>query len=82
MRYKVYNEIYYKDYPEKKKFKTDLIHDFTEEEIQENYENMFNKEKSAMEKWNYVMSNEKNKKAVLDLLSKLESIEVSHEILV
>jgi len=82
MRYKVYNEIYYKDYPEKKKFKTDLIHDFTEEEIQENYENMINKEKSAMEKWNYVMSNEKNKKAVLDLLSKLESIEVSHEILV
>lgn len=81
MRYKAYNDIYYKDYPEKKKFKTDLIHDFTEEEIQENYENMINKEKPAMEKWNYVMSNEKNKKAVLGFLSKLESIEVSREIL-
>ena len=48
MRYKAYNEVYYKDYPEEKKFKTDLIHinDFTEEELQENYENMINKEKT------------------------------------
>jgi hypothetical protein len=80
MRYKAYNEIFCKDYPEHKKFKTDLVHDFTEEEIQENYENMINKEKSAMDKWNHVMLNEKNKKAVLALLSELESIEVSTEI--
>ena len=83
MRYKAYNEVYYKDYPEEKKFKTDLIHinDFTEEELQENYENMINKEKPAIEKWEYVMLNEKNRKAVFDFFSKLESIEVSEEIL-
>jgi len=55
MRYKAYNEIYWKDYPEIKKFRTDFIHKFTEKEIQLNYENMINKEKTAKEKWDYVM---------------------------
>jgi hypothetical protein len=78
-RYISYNEVYNKDYPDEKKFKTDLINDFTEEEIKQNYENMINKEKTAVEKWNYVMLNEKNRTAVLNFFEELESIEVTYE---
>jgi len=78
-RYIAYNEVYNKDYPEEKKFKTDLIHDFTEEEIQENYAAMIDKEKSAMDKWNYVMLNEKNRTAVFDFFEELEIIENTEE---
>jgi hypothetical protein len=60
LRYKKYNEVYNKDYPEEKKFKTDLIHDFTEEEIKENYENMINKDKLAMDKWEFMLLDERN----------------------
>jgi hypothetical protein len=78
-RYIPYNEVYNKDYPEEKKFKTDLIHDFTEEEIQENYSAMIDKEKPAMDKWNYVMLNEKNRTAVFDFFEELEIIENTEE---
>lgn len=78
-RYIAYNEVYNKEYPEEKKFKTDLIHDFTEEEINENYANMVDKEKIAMDKWNYVMLNEKNRTAVLDFFEELEIIENTEE---
>jgi hypothetical protein len=81
-RYIPYNEVYNKDYPEDKKFKTDLIHDFTEEEIQENYANMIDKEKTAMDKWNFVMLNEKNRTAVFDFFEELEVIEVTEEKLI
>ena len=79
MRYLPYNEVYNKDYPEDKKFKTDLIHDFTEEEIKENYENMIDKEKLALDKFNFVMFNEKRRTAVLKFFEELEIIEVSNE---
>jgi len=80
MRYKAYNEIHNKDYPEDKKFKTELeLYDFTEEEIKENYENMIDKEKTAKDKFNYVVLNQKNKAAVFKFFSELESIEVSEE---
>ena len=81
-RYIAYNEIYNKDYPEEKKFKTDLIHDFTEEEIQENYENMINTEQLALTRFNFVMFNEKRRTAVLDFFKELETLEVSREKLV
>ena len=81
-RYIAYNEIYNKDYPEDKKFKTDLIHDFTEEEIQENYENMIDKEKSALDKFNFVMFNEKRRTVVLKFFEELEVLEVSREKLI
>jgi hypothetical protein len=81
-RYIAYNEIYNKDYPEEKKFKTDLIHDFTEEEIKENYENMIDKEKLALDKFNFVMLNEKRKTLVLKFFEELEVIEVSKEKLI
>lgn len=78
-RYKVYNEIYYKDYPEEKKFKTDLIHDFTEEEIKENYENMIDKEKTALEKYNFVLLNLKRKTVVEEFFEELEVIEATNK---
>ncbi len=81
-RYIAYNEIYNKNYPSDKKFKTDLIHDFTEEEIQENYANMIDKEKTAMDKWNFVMLNEKNRSAVFSFFEELEVIEVTEEKLI
>jgi hypothetical protein len=78
-RYIPYNEIYYKDYPDEKKFKTDLIHDFTEEEIQENYENMINKDKLAMDKWEFILLDERRRSAVFDFFEELETIEVTEE---
>lgn len=71
-RYKAYNEIYNKDYPEEKKFKTDLFHDdLTEAERQANYNNMINKEKKAKEKVDYVLRDGKYSAAVFDLFDKL-----------
>jgi hypothetical protein len=78
-RYIPYNEIYNKDYPEEKKFKTDLIHDFTEEEIQENYENMINKDKLAKDKWEFVLLDERRRTAVFKFFEELEIIEVTEE---
>ena len=78
-RYIPYNEIYNKDYPEEKKFKIDLIHDFTCEEIEENYNNMIDKNKSALEKFNFVILNSKNREAVLKFFEELEIIEISQE---
>jgi len=78
-RYIPYNEIYNKNYPEEKKFKIDLIHDFTPEEINENYNNMIDKGKSALEKFNFVILNPKNREAVLKFFEELEIIEVTQE---
>lgn len=79
-RYKAYNEIYNKDYPEEKKFKTDLFYsDFTEDEIKANHEAMLDKGKKAIDKWNYVMQNGKNKDAVYDLFKKLERYEAAQK---
>lgn len=79
-RYKAYNEIYNKDYPEEKKFKTDLFYsDFTEDEIKANYEAMIDKEKKAIDKWNFVMQNGKNKEAVDNLFMKLERYEAAQK---
>lgn len=79
MRYVPYNEIYNKDYPSDKKFKTSLLHDFTDEEIKENYENMINKEKTAIDKWNFVMTNEKRRKAVFDFFTEIDYMEYDEE---
>lgn len=71
-RYKRYNEFYHTYYPENKKFKTTLIHDFTDYEIEENYANMIDKTKIAKEKWEYVMHDGKYKNAVFDFFTRLE----------
>lgn len=71
-RYKRYNEFYHIDYPENKKFKTTLIHDFTEDEIKENYDNMLNNTQLAKEKWDYVMTDSKYKNAVFDFFARVE----------
>lgn len=83
-RYIPYNEVYNKNYPDDKKFKTDLIHinDFTEEELQENYNNMINNEQTAKQKWEFIMLNEKNRTTVLNFFEELEIIEVTQEKLV
>jgi len=71
-RYKRYNEFYHIDYPETKKFKTTLIHDFTEDEIKANYDNMINNTQLAKEKWDYVVTDGKYKGAVFDFFTRLE----------
>jgi|JI61114C2RNA_FD_contig_61_1996299_length_2823_multi_6_in_0_out_0_1 hypothetical protein len=76
-RYKKYNEFYNVDYPENKKFKTTLIHDFTEDELKENYANMIDKTKLAKEKWEYVITDSKYKNAVFDFFTRLEQHQIS-----
>jgi hypothetical protein len=77
-RYKHYNEFYYKDYPENKKFKTESVYDFTEEEIKENFENMIDKDKMSIEKWNFVIKNSKNWDYLIHFLKRLQRIQYSY----
>lgn len=78
-RYIPYNEVYNKDYPEEKKFKTDLIHDFTEDEIKSNYNNMVTTNIDPMDRWNYVMRDKKYKDAVMDFFRRLEKHELTRK---
>jgi len=71
-RYKRYNEFYHELYPAKRKFKTDLVHDFTDYELSDNYANMIDKTKKAIDKWNYVMKDGKYKNAVFDFFKRVE----------
>lgn len=80
MRYKYYNEVYYKDYPEEKKFKTEPAYEFTEEEIKANFANMIDKEKTAIDKWNFVVKDGRNCDYLIDFLKKLYIIEYNYRI--
>lgn len=80
MRYKYYNEIGWKDYPEEKKFKTDSFYEFTEDEIKANFENMIDGEKPAIERWNFVVNNTKNVTYLIDFLKKLERVRMFYKV--
>jgi hypothetical protein len=80
MRYKYYNEVYWKDYPEDKKFKTESLYEFTEEEIKANFENMIDKEKTSIEKWNFIIKNSRNLDYLLELLKRLQKIEYNYRV--
>lgn len=79
MRYKFYNEVPWKDYPEDKKCSTEVItYDFTEKEIKANFENMMCKTKTAKEKWDFVVMNPKTCDALFDFLRKLEFLDLKY----
>ena len=74
-RYKYYNEIGCSEYSEDKKYKTTPIHDFTEEEIKENYENMMDKTKTAIDRWLFA-GKYKNLKHLVHFLRLIEYIDL------
>lgn len=75
-RYKFYNEVAWKDYPEEKKYKTESVYEFTEEEIKENYENMISTEKTSLEKWEYVFKKDKYRRYLFKFFKMVEFIDL------
>lgn len=68
----IYNEIFYANYTGKK-HGTEMAYDFTDDEIKANFDNMVNKK--GLEKFNFVLENEKNRRYLFELVKKLVNIE-------
>lgn len=79
MRYKFYNEVAWKDYPEEKKCSTEVItYNFTETEIKASFENMTSKTKTGKEKLDFILNNPKICDALFDYIDKLDFLDMKY----